>query len=356
MTSQLVLIDDDARAREALRRSLHALGNGDFDVHAYAPPSNLDLTEVLHTDVDLFLVDYQLDTYQPDGSIPTYRGSTLSARIREERQEVPIVLLTRSGLDQWTSNERTIKASRNFDSVLYKEENLRDEPETTHIHLLSLIRGYRILRECDRTIIALLELLKTDSVGQDAARAAVPPGNNWKAIEAGYWIRGVLLHFPGVVYNSVFAATALGVSIDSFNQPAMLQLLDPARYRGPFGEPGYWWRHTLFDIANQLRTESDEALGLREAFLSAACDRLRIDIKPSTDIETGFGLADTVCYLENAPTRIETSLPYHPDARPSVMDEARVSFKAIRERNDVVESYLDEAGRLILEELRQVHQ
>lgn len=354
MTSRLTLIDDDVNAREVLRTSINALGSGDFDVVAFAPPADFDLTKVLSVDTDLFLIDYELDTPQPDGLIPNYRGGVLAARIREEKSEYPIVLLTRSGLEKWASNERTIKVSRTIDSILYKEENLRDQPDFTHAQLLSLIHGYKVLRESDHTTTELLGLLQTDAVGRDAAREAVPPDDDWTAMEAAHWIRFVLLGFPGVVYNCNYAATALGLSIDSFNQPQLLELLEEAKYRGPFGqEQEYWWRHTLLDIASRLGTATSETLGLREGFRLAASEKLGMELEPSTDIETGIGLADTICYLENVPTCIETSLPYRPDARPPVMDEARISFRAIRESNEIDENYLDATNRMMLEEIRR---
>lgn len=353
MTYRLVLIEDDAR--ESLRDSLQGLG--DLDVVALPPPRDLDLADVLEENADLFLIDYELDTRQPDGSIANYRGTTLAARIREERPEFPIVLLTRSNLPIWTSEQRTVEAGGAFESVLYKEEDLRNAPDATYTKLVAIARGYRVLREAnDRTPFALLDLLQTDEAGQARALDALPPDDGWKAVEAARWIRSVLLRYPGVVYGPTYAATALGISIDSFNQPAIRELLAPAEYLGPFAEElARWWRHALFDIANRLGATTETGIGLRDGFRAAASENVGLELEPARDEETGVAPADDVCYFLDIPVRIESSLPYQPDPRPSVMDEARISFKAIRETNWVDENHLDAASRAILPEIRRPH-
>ena len=101
MTFRVVLIEDEDR--DSLRHTIQELGGGDFEVVAFPPPSDLDLTQVLDADGDLYMVDYELDTRQPDDSIANYRGTTLTARLRELISEYPIILLTRSELPSWTS-------------------------------------------------------------------------------------------------------------------------------------------------------------------------------------------------------------------------------------------------------------
>ena len=350
MRLRIVLIEDEAR--EPLSASIHDLG--DFEVLAFPPPGDLSLCKILEANADLFLIDYELDTPQPDDSIAHYRGATLAARVREEKPEFPIVLLTRSSLGTWTSAQRTIRAGRTFDGVLYKDTHLRRDRDTARAKLVSLARGYEALRNSeDRTVSALLDLLQTDDVGREEALKAVPPDDGWKAVEAAHWVRSILLRYPGVLYGLAFAATALGISIDSFNQAPMMELLKPAEYQGIFNEERQrWWRHRLFEVANDLCLASDRTLGLREGFRAAAGERVGLDLGRSLDVETG-DRADTVCHLLDIPTRIESSLPYRPDARPQVMDEARISFKAIRETNLVEENYLDSESKILLKDIRQ---
>ena len=351
---KVVLVDDDHDARLDLADRLRELGDGSLDVAEMPPPEDLDLRSLLAEQADVYLVDYELDVAQPDGSHASYRGMTLASRLREVTPAYPIALLTRSDIPAWSQAQRTARAGRVFDEVLYKEENLRDQPDATYLRLRSLARGYQTLRTCtDRSVSALLDVLQTDRVGQESALEALPPHDGWQEFEAAHWIRSVLLHYPGVVYNEAHAATVLGLSLDSFRRRPVLNLLKRAKYTGPFSEEGErWWGHALLDIANRLCPSRDEGLGLREAFRLTVSMRLGSDLEPSRDIETGRFPADTVCHLLNVPVRIETSLPYRPDARPSVMNKARVSFTAIRDSNDVERRYIDAASRLRLDEIR----
>ena len=354
MTFKLVLIDD--ADRDSLSERLRNLGDG-FEVDPLPPPPDLDLAPVLAVDGDLFLVDYELDTRQSDGSIAPYRGMTFAARVREAQPAYPIVLLTTSNLPSWTAARRTVRVGATFDDILYKDTNLEANPTIAYARLFSLAGGYQKLRNSSsRTVSTLLDLLQTDEVGKENALGALPPGDDWEEFEAAHWIRSVLLHYPGVVYDEAHAATALGISVDSFKQVAIQDLLQSAMYQGPFAEEQQrWWRHKLFDIGNRLCATAGRSDGLREGFRLAAREELGIELDPSADAETGIVPADTVCYLLRIPVRIETSLPYQPDARPAVMERARISFKAIRESNEVEEMYVDAASWNRLQEIRSAN-
>lgn len=361
MTIKIVLVDDTDR--EDLPRRIQELGDGKFEVIPLPPPPNLDLTELLSAGADLFLVDYELDAKQEDGSFAAYQGMTFTARLREEYPDHPIVLLTRISLDVWTAARRTVETGGSFDDIVYKDEDMGVEsyPRPTLAKLTALVakltalaHGYRQLRECsENTVPALLELLGTDEAGREEAQEALPPSNGWRGFEAAHWIRSVLLRYPGVLYDEAHAATALGISVDSFRIGAVQDELEPAKYQGPFAEEQqHWWRHSLFDIANRLCAATEHTSGARDGFRLAAGEKLDLELEVSADAETGVSPADTVCHLLRVPIRIETSLPYQPDARPSVMEEARISFQAIRERNDVDETYINQANRALLDKIR----
>lgn len=355
MTGVLVVFDD--QEGDSLRSKLEQLSADRYEIIPIAPPSDLrNLKTRLQADAEspeLFLVDYELDTRQADGSIAGYRGTTLAAFLRESYPEIPIVLLTRSTLPVWTSERRTVEAGRAFDATLYKDTDLQGDPETARAMLLSLVSGFRMLRKArDRTRSGLLDLLQTDERGRQEAERTLPPGDGWSAVEAAAWLRGVLLCYPGVLYDAAHTSVALGISAASFGDPAVHDLVGGAEYRGVFSEEGRrWWRHGLFEIADRLGSTAAKGTGSRDAFRLAASARLGYVLQRSRDGETDLP-ADTLCYILGIPTRIESSLPYNPDLRPPVMDRARVSFQAIRESNDVNETYLDRSSRFLLEEIR----
>jgi hypothetical protein len=49
---------------------------------------------------------------------------------------------------------------------------------------------------------------------------------------------------------------------------------------------------------------------------------------------------------------LRNSLLYHPDSRPEIMDEARISFKAIITSNDVNDEMVDQMSQDILKDIR----
>ena len=351
MQVRIALIDDSKSDR--LRFSKKLKSSGDLDVAHFSPPIDLDLSAILDAGVHLFLIDYELDTHQRDGSLANYRGMTLAARLRETSPEYPIVLLTRPDLQAWSSAQRIARFDQSLDSIIYKE-NIENHPEKILNDLTSLAEGYKVLRECDeRSMDKLLDLLRTNEPDRQNALQATPPSDHWTAFEAATWIRSVLLDYPGILYDSKHSATALGISFASFEQPAVLDLLRSAEYQGPFAkEKRRWWRQGLFAVAANLCGEADRPVDPVGEFHVVASEALGLQLHPSRDEETGIAPADTVCYILKVPVRIETSLPYRPDARPPTMDEARISFKAIRESNCVEEHYLDSVDRLLVEKIR----
>lgn len=355
MTSQWVLFDH--QDGDSLSSQLTDLSTSSYEVVAVPPPGDLScLTGLLDEASDhpgLYLVDYELDTVEADGSIAGYRGTTLAARLRELYTDFPIVLLTRSTSSTWTAARRAVEAGSVFDATLYRDTDLRTNPESTTATLISLADGFKVLRDAPtRTTTCLLDLLEADERGQAEAQRTLPPTDGWVAAEAAHWVRGVLLRYPGVLYDAAHASVALGITRDSLNRRDVLSLLEPAEYQGLFSsETRHWWRHRLFEITYELSsTIVGEASG-RDAFRLAASKTLGDELEPSVDDETGMA-ADTVCYILDIPTRIESSLRYRPDSRPPAMDQARVSFKAIRESIDVKELYLDESSRCLLGEIR----
>ena len=348
MTLQIVLIED--KDGERLKAAIQNLSDGDFEVATFLPPANLDLADTFGVEADLYLVDYELDTLQPDNSIASYRGATLATRLRERNPESPIVLLTSMELPTWTIDRRVVEASNIFDDIVYKDRELRNDTLGVKDKLLSLGLGYRDLRLCgDRSVSALLGLLKTDEEGREQALLANPPHSEWTAVEAAKWIRSTLLRFPGVLYDWRHSAVALGISPDSFDIPEIREIFEPAEYKGLFQTISKrWWKHKLYEIAFQYSESFAAEARIRQGFRLAAESKLGLAIEPSVDEETNEGPADTVCYLYGIPVRIESSLPYRPDNRPRVMDEARISFKAVRESNDVDENHFDVAQRELM--------
>ena len=76
------------------------------------------------------------------------------------------------------------------------------------------------------------------------------------------------------------------------------------------------------------------------------------ELSPSICVYKGEMYPDYICYILKKPVKTKYSLKYKPDDRPAVMDDARVSFKAIKTSSKVNFDFFDSLGREIAEELR----
>jgi hypothetical protein len=89
----------------------------------------------------------------------------------------------------------------------------------------------------------------------------------------------------------------------------------------------------------------------KQAFAEAFREKYDLELSPATCVWDRTPIADRVCYILRQPVKLRNSLRYHPDRRPDVMDDARVSFRAIREAEEFNEAYLDPGGLRLLDEI-----
>jgi hypothetical protein len=96
--------------------------------------------------------------------------------------------------------------------------------------------------------------------------------------------------------------------------------------------------------------ESEQKMPFRKGFSKYWERKFGEKLQQSKCIVKNDSPADTVCYLLKQPMMLKYSIRYYPDDRPDMMDEARVSFKAIQTRNDVNLALFDEIGIDIIKE------
>lgn len=318
------------------------------------PPSDLDLDVFFSEDVGLFLIDYELIGRQPNRPHANYYGGTLATALRQRSPDTPLVLLTRRTLALWHHDRPFVEPSQIFDGELYKDE-IDDDLDRVVKQLSELAKGFILLkakqeRNWDELLVAL-----DASPEEEAAllREANPPADGWTTVQASRWIRHVILQYPGVLYDNVHAATALGISVESFTTTELQSFLHQARYTGVFSPiDGRWWRNRLFRLRENIVSEVTSGELSRLPFRDAFQRKFQIELNHAVSVVTEKPGADWVCYILNQPAEIENTLVYYPDNRPSVMDEARVSFKAIRESPYVKDELFDVESGELLEEIR----
>ncbi len=304
---------------------------------------------------DLIFVDFDFSNVDSANHVLGMNGATLSNLLRQKFPEVPIVLLTRETIEKSRDFPQSKEILACIDEIALKEHLIPPDPKLINC-LISLSVGYKSLRACEnKNWNNLINLILAPSKSIEFLKKSYPieyaKKNNWNAFEAAFWIRKILLKYPGIVYNDIFAATYLGISIDSFNKEEVKSFFSPALYQGIFvGEQELWWKTTLNDIVYEKMNDIERNLPLRKGFVKCWERTFGIILNPSVCNYKNDSPADTVCCLLNTPVMLKYSLRYFLDPRPDVMDEPRISFKAIQTRNDVNFDLFDEIGIDIIKE------
>ena len=298
---------------------------------------------------------------QEGGRKVSYRGSTLAAELRARFPELPIVLITSQGVlgDLNVATERQLRKHMPDFDTLIKKDTFEKHPERTPEDLFRIAEGFHQLKTTSRSWDGLSGVLGASREEKELLQETAPPlfGDRWVTVEAAEWIRNTVLRFPGILYDPIHAATHLGISRKSFEKSEVQELLHEAAYDGIFAPTkGRWWRRRLTMIAKQLASDVQVSGPVNQAFRLAFHKRHGIDLDPALCIWDGTPVADWVCCLRNEPVKIQHSLRYYPDypdQRSAVMDEARISYRAIYE-DEFDEDLVDPDERELIREIMEM--
>ncbi len=354
MTTKVLYIDDQIkeppRTTEAIRDLLQS--SGKFEVNLRPPPK--DFSELSDDLPDVLMVDLDLSTAHIDGKPISYFGSTLAAEMRMRHSSCPIVLVTRPQFVNLEGKLQLLEESADLDLILLKEEIIKD-PMGISIRIQALAEGFRALDSIrGQEWHKVLDLMLANESERSILREAGPPivKGQWQVPNVARWIRNVVIAFPGILYNDLWAATRLGISLDAFKISGVQDLIAQAKYTGVFSNyQECWWRDRLFDIAQRLMLQH-EVQGLpSHGFGKAFSTEYEVELSQAICVYDQTPIADWVCHVLKAPVKQKNSVLYYPDERPSVMDKARVSFQAIRTSPDFDESLVDSDGYEIVKQL-----
>jgi len=361
MEISVIYIDDvsDELSKYEAKFTTDPKAMGKFTIKTFNPPkSRTDYAHVNEAAPDLLLVDFNLDIPDENGQVIGISGVSLSTELRQNFPEVPIVLFTRKSVFNIHAYTKIKETLSSIDKIVYKQEVFKTD-STILDDLYKLATGYRILRnQTNRSWSNLLKILgasQSDSKLLEQANPAVVPRQRWTAASVASWIRDIVLRFPGILYDAIHAATFLGVSKDAFLSESVQNAFAPAKYTGIFAPTeGRWWKSKLQTVAYSMMNKKEKELPLRYGF-PAAWERSKgTSIDRAKCIFSGESPADWVCHILEEPVMIKYSLSYDADGRPTVMDEARVSFEAIRTSNDFDEKLVDPLGRELIADIRRM--
>ncbi len=302
---------------------------------------------------ELILIDFDLSKPKNDVLIGI-SGAPLSTALRERLPEVPTVLFTRR--DLFKIEQYSSRVLSSLDEIIYKSDVFKGDVGPLDF-LYELAIGFEKLRNAkSKHWNGLLEMIKVPEGDHDTLKLSNPPitaGGEWSVSESADWIRNTLLEYPGILCDPIHAATFLGISEVPFLSDPIQEFFSEARYSGVFKpSEGRWWKSKLQEIAESIMEENERDLLPYEGF-PLAWERIeKTKIERSKCVFSGESPAEWVCYILKKPVMIKYSLSYRPDSRPTVMDEARVSFEAIRTSNDVNDDLFDPTGQEMLVEIR----
>lgn len=355
---QGIFVDDFKLDRERYEKKLSIPHKLSVKSRRFCGESTI--AEILAAKPDIVFLDQQLVEGEPDDAAQPQLGSTVAALIREDLPETPIVLITRGSIFQSETMSASRDVPRAFDDVFIKNTVARNVG-SARSEILALMSGFeKLQRSKNRSLEDLWKFLGAKSDEINLLRRADPPRSsigteNWRVSEAAHWIRKVVIRYPGIIYDSLHAACFLGMSQECFRTAPIQKEFGAAKYEGVFAPPGgRWWKNRIQRIAFDYLQHAHAPNSAVHQFTKTWNQSSKIQLNESRCIYDRTTPAETVCFIYNKPVKRKNSLPYWPDNRPTgVMDEARVSFKAIRESNEFDETLVAMDARPLVAELQR---
>jgi len=351
MTIKAIYIDDEMNrpGRDAQKIRELLISPEELEIELQYPPKSF---AGFQADFGLVLIDLDLSAPMDNGDVVGYFGTTLASELRMRNSSAPIVLVTRPNVI--TGKMQYLIDSVDIDYIVFKDD-INKDASGVRAKLLSLCDGFRVLSQSpDPNWPSLIDLMTAKEEEASLLREAAPPVEKgvWNVPQISRWIRNTVIEFPGILYDELTTATRLGISLASFKQPPVLALFDEAQYRGVFSSfKKRLWRGRVFYKAQQLMLHHKMPGSIPEKFRLAFQAGYGQELEPAICIYDCTPTADWVCYILNQPVKQRNSIPYYPDRRPSVMDQARVSYKAIQESEAFDETLVDAQGSEIVKSL-----
>lgn len=347
MVEKIIYIDDDTKDLNKYRKIIEGTSSENgfevITINAQSIDLSKGFNDLESLKPNLFLID--LDLSKPKNhAIFGLSGATTSTALREKFKDVPLILFTRKDIIR-KRYPIVEQIASGMDEVIFKDELNKDLKR--YVELFSeLIKGYKtIFEKKPRKIDDIFTILDAPKVDFDLIKLANPPLNSNNIIPtylAANWIRKVLLKYPGILYDPVHSAVFLGISEKGFLSSNIKEIFEKAKYSGVFSpNEGRWWKSGLYQLAIHYMEDTERNFTLREGFRLKWIKNNNMDnLDASNCVFSNESPAEWVCCILNKPMMIKYSLAYRMDSRPKIMDEARVSFKAIKTSNDFKDELL----------------
>jgi CheY-like chemotaxis protein len=207
---------------------------------------NKKLKELETKSPDLIIIDHRLNNL--NGNYPL-TGSTVAEMIREKLPEIPVV-----GVTSIDINRDIDFNQRSSYEAIFELSKISDNYET----LISIADSYSHLRKNPiKDIQGILDSLRAPREEHERLRTIIPQNlkenfNDKSFIQRlSKWIRRHLMQNPGFLYDDLWAATLLGIKLNSFNK--IKDIFKKSEYKGHFADKSNtrWWSITLKKLLYQ---------------------------------------------------------------------------------------------------------
>lgn len=248
----LIWIDDDKNHKKDAEYIMKKCANLEI---SFFHPTEFDPDK---KSADLFLLDDRLYQHENDNNQKSkQRGLTLAADIRVVFPEIPIYIFTNEFFEQGIFGTLSLATEGLADEKIFYKNIQRSGFEILYNDAID----YKKVRSIEKlNYKQLLKLLNPPEGINDDLYNALPeplkeglrPANDEEKPDGnslffGKWVKRILLTYSGFLYDSLFAATSVGLPEEKF-----LKIGDfkQALYDGVFSKPRkpLWWKGKLTSI------------------------------------------------------------------------------------------------------------
>lgn len=195
---------------------------------------------------DLIIIDHVLDKIRmSDDGLIRY-GSTVAEIVREKWLNCPIIGVTAAPRIEGVDLQK-----KSLYEALYPIE----EFSMYYDSILSIAESFQTLtKRRPQSVSGLLKLLNPPKDDIVRLSAVIPDdlksnyGNKSLSISISKWVRYILLEKPGFLYDSLWAATLLGIKEKGFDK--VKKIFKKAKYDGIFADQSNekWWQTRIREM------------------------------------------------------------------------------------------------------------
>lgn len=251
---KILWVDDDCENHREDARNLES-ENNNLIVEIVHPTKLSSKITSKKAKYDLFLLDYFLNQMRSsDGDKFPDEGLTIAGKIKENYPELPVYGVSHL-VDQGMFGVAAQPSKAIFDKIFTFQEIQRKGAHILYCDALD----FKIIRNIPkRDIEALFKLLKAPENVQNRIKQVLPDDlrqgidtkKEGNSIAFARWTQEKFLRIPGFVYNDLYAATHLGMTLGKYLEIAGNSKLGTTKYSGIFSKtsPTLWWVSKLNNI------------------------------------------------------------------------------------------------------------